>query len=355
VKTPHGVKEYNYNTQMFKLFHPKTETIKEKEKEKHTETMKESEVKSKRQKKIYPSREDGGPTTRSKTAQEKVLSYAEVLKSPAQKLIKTTQVTINAHEIKEFVQAQNQATQINQINTRKAAAIKSKADILKLNTEQWTSLKESVKSETIKWKNSLVRNEWCNIGTYWKLDKFGLPRPIENVEQPLWVQNRRKFLQTLNKQERNLVLTGDPNLEFDPFTYVLLYSFPQQAQNYPAIAQALPHLVPNQPILTPHNSPQPSPPPSPNSSGAGEFFTPPSTPDPAQPSTSGSKSSKTPKLLQKVLRGGKTVDFQDPLPDRQSWIAKNLSKMQAKSQAKMEAKAAKAATKALQSGGTSRS
>ena len=77
------------------------------------------------------------------------------------------------------------------------------------------------------------------------------------------------------------------------------------------------------------------------------------TPNQPQPGTSGAKAAKTPKLLQKVLRGGKTVDFQDPLPDRQSWIAKNLSKMQAKSQAKMEAKAAKAATKARQSGGTS--
>ena len=121
------------------------------------------------------------------------------------------------------------------------------------------------------------------------------------------------------------MLTGDPNLEFDPFTYVLLYSFPQQAQNYPAIAQALPHLVPN-PIPIPHNSPQPSPPPSPNSSGGGEFFTPPTTPNQPQPGTSGARASKTTKLLQKVLRGGKTVDFQDPLPDRQSWIAKNCQK-----------------------------
>ena len=48
MKTPHGVKEYNYNTQMFKLFQPKTETVKEKEKEKHTKTIEESEVKSKR-------------------------------------------------------------------------------------------------------------------------------------------------------------------------------------------------------------------------------------------------------------------------------------------------------------------
>ena len=52
VKTPHGVKEYNYNTKMFKLFHPKKETIKEKEKEKHSKAMEESETKSKRQKKI---------------------------------------------------------------------------------------------------------------------------------------------------------------------------------------------------------------------------------------------------------------------------------------------------------------
>ena len=66
VKTPHGVKEYNYNTKMFKLFHPNKETIKEKEKEKHIKTIEESEAKTKRQKKIYPNRENGGPTTRSK-------------------------------------------------------------------------------------------------------------------------------------------------------------------------------------------------------------------------------------------------------------------------------------------------
>ena len=57
MKTPHGVKEYNYNTQMFKLFHPKKETIKGSEREKQTESIKQSETKTKRQKKIYPSRE----------------------------------------------------------------------------------------------------------------------------------------------------------------------------------------------------------------------------------------------------------------------------------------------------------
>ena len=75
------------------------------------------------------------------------------------------------------------------------------------------------------------------------------------------------------------MLTGDPCVEFDPFTYVLLYSFPQQAQNYPAIAQALQHLI----QATPENTPPHSPPPSPNSSGGCDFFTPPTTPEANQP------------------------------------------------------------------------
>ena len=135
VKTPHGVKEYNYNTKMFKLFHPKKETINEREKERQTKTIEKSETKTKRQKKVYPSREDGGPTTRSKTAQEKVLSFAEVLKGPAQKLIKNAQVkVIKAHKIKEFVNShQQQTASINEISTRKATANRTKADIQKLN------------------------------------------------------------------------------------------------------------------------------------------------------------------------------------------------------------------------------
>ena len=187
-----------------------------------------SEAKTIRQKKTYPGREDGGPSTRSKTAQEKSqikTSYADILKTQAPEIIKNAQIqTIKVHEIKTFIKSQQQqATPIKEIETRKVTAKRTREDILKLNLQQWTTLKDSVKTETIKWKNSLVRNEWCNIGTYWKLDKFGLPREIEKVEQPIWVQNRRKFLETLNKQERNIVLTGDPNLEFDPFTYVLLY------------------------------------------------------------------------------------------------------------------------------------
>ena len=83
-------------------------------------------------------------------------------------------------------------------------------------------------------------------------------------------------------------------MEFDPFPYVLLYAFPQQAQNYPAIAQTLPHLLP----ATPNNTPPQSPPPSPNSSGGGEFFTPPTTPNTANQPQPGTSSSQTPKLIQ---------------------------------------------------------
>lgn len=93
---------------------------------------------------------------------------------------------------------------------------------------------------------------------------------------------------------------------------------------------------------------------SPNSSRGEQFFTPPNTPRSGQPTPSTNVASgKVPKLLQKILRGGKTVEFKDPLPDRQSWIQKNFVKMQAKSQAKAKKKRAKVANKALQSEGTS--
>ena len=136
--------------------------------------------------------------------------------------IEASPKTVYIHEIKEFVESQKfnyQFTPKNKVlKKRQMQAKHTQKDKNKLNIEQWTSLKDSVKQEIIKWKNSLVRNEWCNISTYWKLDKLGLPRQQEGVEQPIWVQNRRKFLGTLNTQERNIVLTGDPSLEFDPFT-----------------------------------------------------------------------------------------------------------------------------------------
>ena len=159
------------------------------EKSSPTNTPKEKEEKN------YPGREDGGPSTRSKTAQEnaELKSYTDKVKS--QTLIKASpKQVVYIHEIKEFVESQKinfQFTPKNEaLKKRQAQAKCTKQDIIKLNIDQWTSLKESGKQEKIKWKNSLVRNKWCNIGTYWKLDKLGLPRQQEGIEQPIWVQTK---------------------------------------------------------------------------------------------------------------------------------------------------------------------
>ena len=59
--------------------------------------------------------------------------------------------TINAHKIKNFIKSQQQqAASINEIKTRKATAKRTKEHIQKLNLQQWKTLKDSVKSETIK-------------------------------------------------------------------------------------------------------------------------------------------------------------------------------------------------------------
>jgi hypothetical protein len=281
------------------------------------------------------------------------LSYAEVLKKP--KLINSRpgvklinpQTQVFCHEIKQFKESQliNFVDEAQQ-KKRQAKAKLTREAILKLNSKQLTSFKDSVQKETEKWKQCLQKT-WGNLGPSYKVDKFALPLPIKGVEQPKWVHNRRKFLESLNFQERNLVLTGDPFLEYDPCTYVLVYSYPQQVANYPAIQQALPHIL--QPALQPSPVPSPqrtpinTPPRSPTSPGSDQFFTPTSSPA----ATAGpSKPASLPKLIKKVLRG-KTIEIPDPLPDRQSWIQKNLLKMQAKQQAKD-------AKRALQSEGTSR-
>ena len=73
------------------------------------------------------------------------------------------------HEIKEFVESQKicyEFTPKNEaLKKRQAQAKRTKEDIIKLNIDQWTSLKDSVKQETNKWKNYLVRNEWSKSMT----------------------------------------------------------------------------------------------------------------------------------------------------------------------------------------------
>jgi transposase InsO family protein len=359
VKTRTGSKEYLYNTMLLKLYKeapiPKTAEVPKVEKSSSETEHKKETPKRKYVKRTFEGRKDGGPVTRSRKVEipSASLSYAEVLKKP--KLINSRpsvklinpQTQIFCHEIKQFKESQliNFVDEAHQ-KKRQAKAKLTREDILKLNSKQLTSFKDSVQKETEKWKQCLQKT-WGNLGPSYKVDKFALPLPIKGVEQPKWVHNRRKFLESLNFQERNLVLTGDPFLEYDPCTYVLVYSYPQQAVNYPAIQQALPHIL--QPI--PQPSPIPSsqgtpintPPRSPTSPGSDQFFTPTNSPA----ATAGpSKPASLPKLIKRVLRG-KTIEIPDPLPDRQSWIQKNLLKMQAKQQAKDT-------KRALQSEGTSK-
>ena len=76
IRPLHGTMENNYNTEMFRIYHKK----KEKKKENRTASLQSSNIeeqvakeKAKRQRKIHPGREDGGPSTRSKMAQENQL------------------------------------------------------------------------------------------------------------------------------------------------------------------------------------------------------------------------------------------------------------------------------------------
>ena len=64
--------------------------------------------------------------------------------------------------------------------------------ILKLNSQQLTSFKDSEQKETDKWKQCLQKS-WGNLGPYYKVDKFALLLPIKGDEQPKWVHNRRKL------------------------------------------------------------------------------------------------------------------------------------------------------------------
>jgi hypothetical protein len=91
---------------------------------------------------------------------------------------------------------------------------------------------------------NLVKNHWSSVGPKYKLDKFGLPNTQPGVPQPKWVHNRGKIYWNLSViKKETFCLWVDPFLEFDLCTYVLIYSHPNQVQNYPAIAQALPHIV----------------------------------------------------------------------------------------------------------------
>jgi hypothetical protein len=252
------------------------------------------------------------------------------------KIKNTGNEIIECHTIINFINSQKATSPEIELKKRQQKAEAKRKLILKLNSKQLSDLKSSIASETELWKKNLVENDWCNIGPKYKLDKFGLPTPQPGVPQPTWVHNRRKFLEALSFQERNILLTGDPFLEFDPCTYVLVYSYPNQVQNYPAIQQAFPHIV---------QQPQ-SPGASSTTSSNFEFSTPPTTPtlrtassSNSNPSTSTtptiSKSAKffsVPKAVTKVLRS-RTVHTTDQ-PKSTAWIRRNFLKQKSPSGSK---------------------
>ena len=85
------------------------------------------------------------------------------------------------------------------IKKRLHKAKRTLEDIQKLNIKQWTSLKNSMEKETKTWKKCMVERklEPQHLGPAFKCDQYGLPRLIPGIKQPVWVHNRRKFLQSL--------------------------------------------------------------------------------------------------------------------------------------------------------------
>jgi len=65
-------------------------------------------------------------------------------------------------------------------------------------------------------------------------DSYGLPAFKKGVKEPEWFNSRRTFLKSLPSAERNLLLTGDPHLIFDPTVYELVFMLtPNQLQQLP--------------------------------------------------------------------------------------------------------------------------
>ena len=117
------------------------------------------------------------------------------------------------HEIKDFVDRLKIQTNSNKpdeaLKKRQAKAVRSREDILRLNAEQWTSFSASILKETELWKKNIqTTNVQGGLGPGIQVDNYRCPIEIERVPQPKWVHNRRKFLDSLSKTERNLVLTG---------------------------------------------------------------------------------------------------------------------------------------------------
>ena len=138
----------------------------------------------------------------------------------------------------------------------------SKEIIQQLNSEQLTTLQESLKSEAALWKQSFkfINKEQHQIGPSYIADKFGLPEHTKT--EPCWVHSRRQFLELLPPEERNILLTGDPDQAFDPFSYIWCYSYPQIAAQNPILQAHFQHILHfenniEEPQLQNHPDPEP--------------------------------------------------------------------------------------------------
>jgi hypothetical protein len=58
----------------------------------------------------------------------------------------------------------------------------------------------------------------------------------------------------LPESERNILLTGDKDQEFDPYTYIWIYSYPEIAVQNPLIHQNFQHTLQLEDQFEPENS-----------------------------------------------------------------------------------------------------
>ena len=59
----------------------------------------------------------------------------------------------------------------------------------------------------------------------------------------MWVTARRDILKSLPESERNILLTGDPEQEFDPHTYIWIYTYTELAVQNPVIQENFQHIL----------------------------------------------------------------------------------------------------------------
>ena len=331
IKTKFGKHEVMYNFNMLKHYHEEEVKKMAKSPEEAEKDLNPEPPKRTYSKRIIENRPDGGPVTRSRSMQQQQqangakIPYAAVVKnSPAKNLAdqvnarqndKINYAKMQAKCIKDtdLLKTNTDQHAICEIKKRLQKAKRTLENIQKLNSDQWASLKKSVEKETKVWKKCMIKRnlEPQHLGPTFECDQYGLPRLTPGIKQPVWVHNRRKFLQSLTFHERNIVLTGDPFVEFDPYTYILVYNYPEQVQNYPNIAQNFQHIVQNQIGGPPKTAPQ-------------------------SPASSSSSVLSSPEKVVKELRS-RTITTEIPYakPKSKSWLKTQMAKVKSSQNLRM--------------------